>query len=163
MRSLALGCVAAAALILALPAQAATMSECAAQWKAAKAAKQTEGKTYREFSKACMGGAAVAQADPATPDKPDTSKDSDLRRQAGVNDIGAASGKKANKNGDAGAATDKPAAKANRKKSASPAAQRQRACGAEWKADKAAGKVEKGMTWPKYWSACSKRKKAESA
>jgi len=34
-------------------------------------------------------------------------------------------------------------------------------CGAEWKAAKAAGKVEKGMKWPQYWSACNKRKKAE--
>ena len=36
---------------------------------------------------------------------------------------------------------------------------RQRKCGAEWKAAKAAGKIEKGMTWPKYWSACNKRLK----
>jgi len=40
------------------------------------------------------------------------------------------------------------------------AIERQRACGAEWKADKDAGKVAAGMTWPKYWSACNKRKKA---
>jgi len=38
--------------------------------------------------------------------------------------------------------------------------ERQKKCGAEWKADKAAGKIEKGMTWPKYWSACNKRLKA---
>jgi len=38
--------------------------------------------------------------------------------------------------------------------------ERQRKCGAEWKAAKAAGKVEKGMTWPKYWSACNKRLKS---
>jgi hypothetical protein len=37
---------------------------------------------------------------------------------------------------------------------------RQKQCGAEWKAAKAAGTVEKGMTWPKYWSACNKRLKA---
>jgi hypothetical protein len=37
---------------------------------------------------------------------------------------------------------------------------RQKKCGAEWKAAKAAGKVEKGMTWPKYWSACNKRLKS---
>jgi hypothetical protein len=34
---------------------------------------------------------------------------------------------------------------------------RQKKCGAEWKAAKAAGKVEKGMKWPQYWSACNKR------
>jgi hypothetical protein len=38
---------------------------------------------------------------------------------------------------------------------------RERACGQDWKADKEAGKVPKGMTWPKYWSECDKRKKAE--
>jgi|SRR5689334_24452225 hypothetical protein len=37
---------------------------------------------------------------------------------------------------------------------------RERACGVDWKADKAAGKVPAGMTWPKYWSECNKRKKA---
>src|SRR5262249_50327916 len=37
---------------------------------------------------------------------------------------------------------------------------RERACGKEWKADKAAGKVQAGMTWPQYWSECDKRKKA---
>jgi hypothetical protein len=40
---------------------------------------------------------------------------------------------------------------------------RQRACAAEWKSDKAAGKVADGMKWPKYWSECSKRKKAAGA
>ncbi|HVX99543.1 MAG TPA: hypothetical protein VHA55_07105 [Pseudorhodoplanes sp.] len=38
---------------------------------------------------------------------------------------------------------------------------RERACGAEWKADKAAGKIPAGQTWPKYWSECNKRKKAQ--
>jgi hypothetical protein len=38
---------------------------------------------------------------------------------------------------------------------------RERACAAEWKADKAAGKIPAGMKWPQYWSACNKRKKAE--
>jgi hypothetical protein len=40
---------------------------------------------------------------------------------------------------------------------------RQRACAAEWKADKAAGKVAAGMKWPQYWSACNKRMKATPA
>jgi len=43
------------------------------------------------------------------------------------------------------------------------ARERQRKCGAEWKEAKAAGKVEKSMTWPKYWSACNKRLKGEKA
>ncbi len=40
------------------------------------------------------------------------------------------------------------------------ARERQKKCGAEWKEAKAAGKVAKDMTWPKYWSACNKRLKA---
>jgi hypothetical protein len=43
------------------------------------------------------------------------------------------------------------------------ARERQRKCGAEWKEAKAAGKIEKGLTWPKYWSACNKRLKGEKA
>jgi hypothetical protein len=37
------------------------------------------------------------------------------------------------------------------------ARERQKKCGAEWREAKAAGKIEKGMKWPKYWSACNKR------
>jgi hypothetical protein len=68
------------------------------------------------------------------------------------------------------AATEKPAAaapaaapKTAAKKPADPQEAehaRERACGADWKAEKAAGKVPAGMTWPKYWSECDKRKKA---
>ncbi len=42
------------------------------------------------------------------------------------------------------------------------ARERQKKCGAEWKEAKAAGKVEKGMKWPQYWSACNKRLKGAS-
>ena len=41
--------------------------------------------------------------------------------------------------------------------------ERQKKCGAEWKDAKAAGKIEKGTTWPKYWSACNKRLKEADA
>src|SRR5262245_59882736 len=59
-------------------------------------------------------------------------------------------------------AAGKPERKPRAKSSGGRAAMqvRQRACAAEWKADKAAGKVEKGMSWPKYWSACNTRKKS---
>jgi hypothetical protein len=33
-------------------------------------------------------------------------------------------------------------------------------CGAEWKEAKASNKIEKGTTWPKFWSACNKRLKS---
>ena len=42
------------------------------------------------------------------------------------------------------------------------ARERQKKCAAEWKEAKAADKVEKGTTWPKFWSACNKRLKAAS-
>jgi hypothetical protein len=58
----------------------------------------------------------------------------------------------------------KPAKKTKSKKPPSAgqiaAHERQKQCGAEWKAAKKAGKIEKGMTWPKYWSACNKRLRA---
>jgi hypothetical protein len=40
------------------------------------------------------------------------------------------------------------------------ARERQKKCAAEWKEVKAAGKIESGTTWPKFWSACNKRLKA---
>ncbi len=42
------------------------------------------------------------------------------------------------------------------------ARERQRQCGQEWREAKKAGKVEKGMTWPKYWSACNTRLKGKA-
>ena len=39
------------------------------------------------------------------------------------------------------------------------ARERPRKCAAEWKEAKAASEIEKGMKWPKYWSACNKRLK----
>jgi hypothetical protein len=41
--------------------------------------------------------------------------------------------------------------------------ERQKKCATEWKEAKAAGKIEKAMTWPKYLSACNKRLKAGGA
>lgn len=40
--------------------------------------------------------------------------------------------------------------------------ERQKKCAAEWKQAKADGKLEKGMKWPKFWSACNKRLKGAS-
>lgn len=61
-------------------------------------------------------------------------------------------------------APEKKAAKAKKPPSAGMLAmrERQKKCGAEWKEAKAAGKIEKGMKWPKYWSACNKRLKGAS-
>jgi hypothetical protein len=110
-----------------LPAHAKTMKECAAQWKDMKAANQTAGMKYRDFSKQCMSGEAAPAAETAP--------------AAGTAPAAA------------------PAAKPSPGHEAMVA--RERACGADWKADKAAGKIQPGMKWPQYWSECNKRKKAE--
>lgn len=39
------------------------------------------------------------------------------------------------------------------------ARERMTKCSAEWKEAKTAGKIEAGMKWPKYWSACNTRLK----
>jgi hypothetical protein len=71
----------------------------------------------------------------------------------------------------ASAQTATPAAKTEKTTNAKPKAEkplspaqaamrdRQKKCGAEWKTAKAAGKIQKGQTWPQYWSACNKRLK----
>ena len=126
-------------------AQQKTAKQCNDEWTANKAAIQASGKTKKVFIAECRGTAAPAAAAPAKP---------------------------------APAATTAPAtpaptaAPAAPKPATTPAATkptggheaevaRERACGKEWKADKAAGKIAQGMTWPKYWSECDKRKKAQ--
>jgi hypothetical protein len=61
------------------------------------------------------------------------------------------------------AATDEPAAAAKRPLSPGQVAarERQKKCAAEWKVAKANGKTE-GQTWPKFWSACNTRLKAQA-
>ena len=41
------------------------------------------------------------------------------------------------------------------------ARERQAKCSAEWKLAKSEGKLEPGMKWPKFWSACNARLKGE--
>src|SRR5438552_15591883 len=53
-------CAAVFAAGVLAPAQAKTMKECAAEWDTMKAAKQTGGMKYRDFSKQCMSGGAAA-------------------------------------------------------------------------------------------------------
>jgi hypothetical protein len=42
------------------------------------------------------------------------------------------------------------------------ARERMSKCSAEWKEAKAGGKVEPGMKWPKFWSACNARMKGRN-
>jgi|SRR5215813_8474810 len=112
--------------------QQTRMQSCAAEWNAMKAANQTAGKTYRAFQKECLARTAAAPAAP--PAAPPAAQP-------------------------APGAPAAPAAGASGGRQAMVA--RERACGAEWKAAKAAGTVQAGMTWPKYWSDCNTRKKAQ--
>jgi hypothetical protein len=130
--------LASAAALLPVASQAKTMKECAAEWDKMKAANQTGGMKYRDFSKQCMsGGAAPVGAAPA-PAAPTTAAPAPA---AG-----------------AGTTAAKPATGSSGRQAM---IARERACGAEWKADKAAGKIPAGQKWPQYWSECDKRKKAQ--
>jgi hypothetical protein len=123
--------VAAFATAVSIPAQAKTMKECAAQWQDMKANSQTNGMKYRDFSKQCMSQGTPAAETPPPAPPPAA----------------------------APAAANEPAAKPSGGRAAMIA--RARACGADWKAAKAAGNIPAGQKWPQYWSACNKRKKAE--
>jgi hypothetical protein len=134
--------VAVGLVTLSVPAgaQQKTEKQCREEWKAAGGRKAT-GKTEKDYVAGCHVPAAAAQ--PAAPGQPPAA---------------AAPAKPAT--------TAKPATP---KSTATPKATggreamiaRERACGKDWKADKAAGKIPQGMTWPKYWSECNTRKKAE--
>jgi len=121
------------------------MKECAAEWQKMKSANQTGGRTYRDFSKECMSktSAAPASAPAAAPAAP-----------AAAAKPAAAPSTTASKPAAAPATS---AAKPSDGRQAMYA--RERACAADWKADKAAGKTGT-MKWPQYWSDCNKRKKA---
>ena len=126
--------LASAAALAPVTAQAKTLKECAAQWDQMKAANQTGGMKYRDFTKQCMSGAAAPVGAAPASATPTT-------------------------------AAPAPAAGAAKPATGSPGRQamiaRERACGAEWKADKAAGRIQAGMKWPQYWHECDARKKAQ--
>ena len=64
-QTLATACAALIGAFVLSSAQAQTpqqrMKECATEWSGLKAAKQTEGKTYRDFQKECLAKGASAQ------------------------------------------------------------------------------------------------------
>lgn len=117
-----------------------TAKACDDEWAANKAAIQKSGKTKKAYVAECRAAKPAAATPAATP-------------------------------APAPAAAAKPAAAPAATPAAKPVATtkpvdgrqaeyaRERACGVDWKADKAAGKTA-GLTWPKYWSECNKRKKA---
>ncbi len=102
---------AVASTAVTVPAQAKTMKECAAQWQEMKAANQTTGMKYRDFSKQCMSEGAPAAETPPPP-KPEVA---------------------------APTPAAEPGAKPSGGRAAMVA--RMRACGADWKTAKAEGKT----------------------
>ena len=113
-------------------AQKKTVKACEEEWRANKAANEAAKITEKAYVAKCRAEAPKpAAATPATTPAAPT-------------------------------AAAKPAPAATKKPTDGRQAEyaRERACGADWKADKAANKVPAGMTWPKYWSECNKRKKA---
>ena len=118
------------------------MKVCGAKYQAAKTAKTLPaGQTWNQFLAQCRGTVAKPAATPAT-------------KPAAPAAAAAAAPKPAKV---------APAAKPARTPGQATAAQqamyaRERQCGAQWKADKAAGRTG-SQTWPQYWSACNKRTK----
>ena len=148
--------VAGSLVMLSVPAtaQQKTEKQCRDEWKAAGGRKAT-GKTEKDYVAGCHVTAGAKPAAPAA------------APAAGAKPAAPAAAP-------AAAAPEKPAPAATAKPPApkstsTPKATggreamiaRERACGKDWKADKAAKKIPQGMTWPKYWSECDKRKKAE--
>ena len=126
-------------------AQALTMKECSAKYKEAKAAGTLNGMKWNDFRKSQCG--AEATPPPAAESKPAPAPPAEKP----------AAGKPAAEK----PAAEKPAAEKPVSEGRKAEYARERACGKEWKADKAAGKIQAGMKWPQYWSECNKRKKAE--
>lgn len=124
-------------------AHAKTAKECEADWKAGKAEIQKSGQKKKDFMTQCRGSDSSAKADSKA--KPET--------KTSAAPAAAPAAKPAT--------TAKPAASEVEGKPGRVAmVARERACGADWKADKAAGKTG-DMKWPQYWSECNKRKKAQ--
>lgn len=124
------------------------MKQCSEAYRAAKAANQLNGEAWPQFLSHCSAEKSAQTETPATsaPVNPPAA--------AAVASVGAAAAPPA-------AAAPSPAsATATTPPVVAVAASRQKQCGAEWRANKAALKAQYG-TWPKYWSTCNKRLKAE--
>jgi hypothetical protein len=123
-------------------AQAKTAKACEEEWTAKKAELQKAKTKKKDFIAQCRAAPTAAAPAPAPAAKP----------AAAPAKPAAAPAKPA-----AAPASAEPQGKPGREAMVA----RERACGADWKADKAAGKIAAGQTWPKYWSECNKRKKAQ--
>lgn len=137
-------------------AQANVLRECGAKYQAAKAANELGGKSWQDFLKECRANLAgqpkseppAAEAPKAEPPKTEPAK---------VEPPKAEPPKEPAKVETPAAEPPKPAKPAAAK---STAAERQKKCSEEWKAQKAELlKKDPKLKWPKFWSACNKRLK----
>ncbi|MBI1981345.1 MAG: hypothetical protein HYS63_07315 [Methylocystis sp.] len=170
--ALAVGVVAGSAAY----AQANVLKECGSQYQAAKAANELGGQSWQDFLKACRARLAE-QAKPAE-EKPAEAKPEETKPQTPppaaeskpTPPPAAAESKPAPPPATeaAPAAPTPPPASTEAKPAAKPAKdaqaalrEREKKCGAEWKAKKAElKKKDPKIAWPKYWSECNKRLKA---
>ena len=127
------------------PAVAKTRAECVKEWQAKKKADSTYKTLEKEFLPGCIKPAAAAPM--AAPAKPAAAPMAAPAKPAAAPMAAPAKPAAA------------PAAGAKPTGGKQAETERMRACGKEWKADKAAGKTGT-MKWPQYWSACDKRMKA---
>ena len=137
--------------------------ECGSEYQAAKAAGSLNGQTWQQFLQACRARhaapAAAAAPAPAPAEAPAAAPAAPLAAPAAP----VAPAKPA-----AAPAAEAPGSAATTKtgKPLSPGTQafieREKACGAEWRAKKAALlKANPRATWPAFLSACNKRLKAQ--
>jgi|HubBroStandDraft_1064217.scaffolds.fasta_scaffold893166_1 hypothetical protein len=133
-----------------IPAHALTMAECSAKYKAAKDAGTLNGTKWNDFRKEQCGAQATA-APAAAPAPASAPAAAPAPAPAPTSTATAPT-----------ANTQQPATKKPMTPGQEAFHERERECGKEWKADKAAGKVAAGMTWPKYLSACNKRLKGQA-
>ena len=113
-----------------------------------------------------QGGAVKAQTPPAksdtkaAPEKDGAKSKDDAKSKAAADRKAKADERKAKR---AEAKKDRSEKKQKATGERTAFRERQKKCGAEWREGRKAGTIEKGMTWPKFWSACNTRLKEKSA
>jgi hypothetical protein len=132
--------VLAAIALQATSAQALTMAECSAKYKAAKDGNTLNGMKWNDFRKANCGSDATAAPAAAPAPAPAPAPKPTVASAPPATP----------------AATEAKPASAGRQAMYA----RERACGAEWKAAKANGTRPAGMKWPQFWHECDVRMKA---
>lgn len=140
--------------------KSAAMTACSDQWTTMKAAGKTTGQTWPKFWSQCSKDYAAAHPnDTAAPTKAAATMKAPKAATPVEADEGIAL-----PDPDVAAKMDTKTTTVN-KRPMTPGQQaavvRIRACGAEWQANKKAGKLPEGAKWPQYWSDCNKRLKAK--